>query len=486
MFRTTTREDFLAETCSRVGIEDAFLLEHAESIGIQDLCPLVAVVPSGISSRHDVTETHAHATIVQGLQHHGLFPSLTFEGAYVLGKWSAEGVVCHIQQAEAYLTATCITALEVAALANALDKFLGHGFACLIVACESIQEFGLGGIVFHELGGEFYEVPVNVGARQSFVSHLREYGMQGMTELVQEGLHLAQGEQGGTFLGGFGEVHHYGHDGTHVLAGLVFNPLFAVCGHPGTGLLVGTGMEVGKKNGQERTVGILHAVCHHIGVVHRNVCGTFKGNAIQTCCQTEDTILYLLQLEVGTKHLAVYVVALHLQQITVVREVPGLKHEVLAFLLPGQLLYLCHLALCHRAVCFQQLVHKVGDVCHVLCHTALQHEVGIGLVPHYLCQLLAEVHKLAHVLEVVVLVVVRADGVHGTVHLLSEVTTLAVLHKGTIGRGLQGDYPTIHTTCLCLLTGSSNGTFWQTGEVLLCGQMHGPSIGVVKFVLREL
>ena len=108
--------------------------------------------------------------------------------------------------------------------------------------------------------------------------------MQGMSELVQEGFHLAQSEQGRTFLGGLGEVHHYGHDGAHVLACLVLNPLFAVCGHPGTGLFVGTGMEVGQKHCQERTVGILYAVCHHIGVIHRNVSGTFEGYAVQTCC----------------------------------------------------------------------------------------------------------------------------------------------------------------------------------------------------------
>ena len=74
--------------------------------------------------------------------------------------------------------------------------------------------------------------------------------MQGMTELVQEGLYLAQSEQGRAFLGGFGKVHYYGHNGTHVLTCLVLHPLFAVCGHPCPRLLVGTGMEVGQKYGR--------------------------------------------------------------------------------------------------------------------------------------------------------------------------------------------------------------------------------------------
>ena len=168
------------------------------------------------------------------------------------------------------------------------------------------------------------------------------------------------------------------------------------------------------------------------------------------------------------------------------REVPGLKHEVLTLLLLGQLLYLCHFLFCHWAVCFKEFVHKVGDVCHVLCHSALQYEVGIGLVPHYLCQLLAQVHKLAHVLEIVVLVLVCTDGVHGTVHLLSEVAALAVLHERAVGRSLQGDYPAIQVARFSLLTSSSNGTFRQTDEFVLAGQVHGPCIGVVKFVLREL
>ena len=136
-------------------VEDSFLLEYAEGIGIEYFCPFVTVVTCRIASGHDVGELNGHAGIegsmlFAGLQL-GFLPSLAFEGDDVLVELIPFGIVSHIQQSETHLAQAAVGHHEIATLADALNQFVGDGLACLIMEGKSAQELLFHGEVLHEL-----------------------------------------------------------------------------------------------------------------------------------------------------------------------------------------------------------------------------------------------------------------------------------------------------------------------------------------------
>ena len=179
------------------------------------------------------------------------------------------------------------------------------------------------------------------------MAHLGEHTVQGMSELVQESLHLPQGEEGRLGVGRLGEVHHHAHHGTAVLLRLLVYPLLLVVRHPRPTLLGRTREEIRVEHGQERIILIAHLPSLYVGVIDRYVLTQVEGDAIETGGQSEDTLLDAAQFEVGPQHLGIDVIAFHLEQVTVVGEVPGHEAEVLPLAAPGQCLHLSHLLACH-------------------------------------------------------------------------------------------------------------------------------------------
>ena len=174
---TALRKDFTAEATSRLFVEDTLFEEETEGIGIQNLSPFIAVVTRRISAAHDMRELYAHICIWDSRQQLGAAPSLTFEVQYVLGEWFRQRVIGHIEHAEAELPDAGITAMEVAALADALDEFVGQRLSCLVVIGKGMQKLGLNGEVLHQLRRKFHEVAQDIRATLSFVMHLREDAM---------------------------------------------------------------------------------------------------------------------------------------------------------------------------------------------------------------------------------------------------------------------------------------------------------------------
>ena len=153
-----------------------------------------------------------------------------------------------------------------------------------------------------------------------------KHTVQGVSELVEEGLYLAQRQQGG-FLGrGFGEVHHHRDMGTDILhiiwtEGLLcieaFLPLALIFRHPGTGLLALTGMEVGIEDGEEATILVEDLVGLHVGMIDGDFLVFLEGDAVETVGEAKDTVDDLRQLEIGPQHLGIDVVFLQLQLVGV-------------------------------------------------------------------------------------------------------------------------------------------------------------------------
>ena len=127
------------------------LLKHAESIGIEHLCPLIAVIACCIAASHDMRELYRHTSIGQLREDHRLLPSLLLEGNDIVGKCLLFRVVGHIEQSEADLPHTSIGHVEVSALHDALYQLIRQWFTRLIMEGEGTQEVLLDGKVLHEL-----------------------------------------------------------------------------------------------------------------------------------------------------------------------------------------------------------------------------------------------------------------------------------------------------------------------------------------------
>ena len=225
------------------------LLEHAECVGIEHLCPLVAVVSGSVASRHDVAELHRHARVGQLLCYHGFLPCLLFKGYEVAGKRLFHGVVGHVEQSEAHLPHATVGSHEVAAPDYACYQFVRDGFARLVVESKRAQELLFHGIILHKLRRQFHKVPQHVGTAEAFKARVGKHSVERVAELVQERLHLAERKQRRLVLRRLCKVHHNAHVRTHILA-VAVNPLPLILRHPCASLLALARMEVGIEHGK--------------------------------------------------------------------------------------------------------------------------------------------------------------------------------------------------------------------------------------------
>ena len=129
---------------------------------------------------------------------------------------------------------------------------------------------------------------------------------------MEEGLNLAQCQEGRLFFGRFGEVHHHAHVWTDVSSFMVY-PLSLELGHPSSALLAFAREEVGVENGEIAAVLIEYLVCLHVWMVYRDVLVFLEGDAVELVGKAEHALDDLVELEVWTEHLCVEVELLHLQ-----------------------------------------------------------------------------------------------------------------------------------------------------------------------------
>ncbi len=191
---------------------------------------------------------------------------------------------------------------------------------------EGAEELLLDGEVLHKLRRQLDEIPPHVGAAETLETGVGKHPVEGVSELVEEGLHLTQRQQGGLLGCGFGEVHHHRNVGTDILAviwaeGLLcieaFLPLALIFRHPGTGLLSLTGMEVGIEDGEIAAILVEDLVGLDVGMIDGDVLVFLEGDAIEAVGEAEDTVDDFRQLEIGPQHLGIDVVFLQLQLVGV-------------------------------------------------------------------------------------------------------------------------------------------------------------------------
>ena len=106
---------------------------------------------------------------------------------------------------------------------------------------------------------------------------------------MQEGFHLAQGEQGRLVCRGFGEVHHQTDMGTAV-APLVVYPLSFELRHPSPSLLALARIEVRIEHRKKTSVFVIDFVGLYVGVIHRYFCIGLETDTIEFGGQPKHTL----------------------------------------------------------------------------------------------------------------------------------------------------------------------------------------------------
>ncbi len=79
-----------------------------------------------------------------------------------------------------------------------------------------------------------------------------------------------------------------------------------------------------------------------------------------------------------------------------------------------------------------EIVEELVDVADIAGHTVLHHVVGIGLMAQKLCQFATQIDQALTDLEVVLRIFMDALRILSHIHLLTQVATGAVGHKGGI------------------------------------------------------
>ena len=376
MLGASLAQYLVAETLGYLLIEDAVFLEYSKSIGIQHLRPFVAVIPSRIAARHDVRKLHRHTRVGQLFAKDGFLPDFLLEGDDVVREFVLLRIVCHIQQSERYLTQTGRCRHEVTALDDAVDELVGQRFACLIVEGERAQEIFFDSEILHKLRRQFHEIPPDICATETLETRIGKHAVQRVAKLMQESLHLTQGQQCGFVLRRFRQVHHHRDVWTDVFTFSV-DILSLIFRHPRTALLAFARMEVGIEHSEERAVLIEHLVSLDVRMIDGNVLVLLECDAIQLIGQSEDTVNHPLQFEIRTQHLGIDVVLLHLQLVRIEARVPRLH---LVYIFMSQFAQFVALLDGCGHVGVNQVVQQPIDAAGVRGHATFQHVVGIGLI----------------------------------------------------------------------------------------------------------
>ncbi len=323
-----------------------------------------------------------------------------------------------------------------------------------------------------------------MGSAQRSVGGIGKDSMQRVTEFMEEGLHFAQGQQGGFVGSGLGEVH--GDADVRATVFAVSLPLVLVFGHPCARLFRFARMEVGIEHRQVTAVLVEHLKRLYVGVIHRNLSILFERDAVKAMCQAEDTVNHLLQREVRTQHLRIEMILLLLQLLRIVTPVPRHQLHLRALQARSKLRQLLHLLAGSRRVSLQQLVQQAINMLGILRHALLQHKLSISVVTQQLRQFHTRVHNALHQLQVAVLILMRALRLVSQVKLLAQVAIAAVGEERHVAGRLQCEGPTFHTLLLRRLFRRRQRTLRHSLQHRLVRNHLQVTIRLLQMILSEL
>ena len=334
-----------------------------------------------------------------------------------------------------------------------------------------------------ELRGELHEVAVDRSAALALEGSFGEHAVEAVTELMEHGEHLVDGEERGGVGGGFGEVAHVVDDRTHYRA-VGVDPRGLEFLHPCALTLAGAGEVVGHEHGEMVAFGILDVVDLDIGMILGRVGHRLESEAVELVGHGEDTLGNGIDGEVGTDCILVEIVFLLTHLLGEVAVVPGLDLEGVAHGV-GERLHLSHflghLSLGGLPDAEQQLLGSLRSGSHLV-GSHERSEIGEAHDGSFLG---AGFDDLLNDGEIVVVAALSVAGVSAP-HFLAEVAVVGILEDRQTRGSVESEDPfALFAALLGLGSGVGHCGSGDAGEVGLIVDYDLESIVGVEQIFVE-
>ena len=418
--------------------------EGGEGVRAEHFRPLVTVVSRGVSAREDMGERTEEPVFFQRRQDQRLpvDPAL-----HVQDRLRSRGievlVQLHVEQAEVHLPEGIASFPEGPGAEQAVDGFIGEGFAGLVVPGQAFERRPVVTPVLHELAGDLHRVPFHVGypGRHAEVDG-GQHVLEGVAELVKEGFHLPERHEGRFATDGLALVaDHVGHGqpggpsgGSHDRA-----PAHERI-HPRAALLL---RRTAVRVQVEARHGFVPVVVYpeelHVFVPRRRLAGSLlQAHFEQPFRELEQAVQHARQREIGPELFVLQVVARLAKPFRPVRDVP-----VLQLVVPPdarQRLQRLHVPLGGAAARRAQFVEQGPHGPRVGRHFPAEAQLRESTEAEQPALVVPKGDDLRGHFPVVPLAV-RRLGDEGAVHFLPQVAARAVLHEGHETRIVQREDP---------------------------------------------
>ena len=204
-----------------------------------------------------------------------------------------------------------------------LHEFIRHHLACLIMEGIGRQNLRFVAVVLHELRRQFHKISRCVRAAKRSVMRLTHQAVQGMTELVEQGLYIVHRQQRRIILRRLIEI-AYIDDHRPMIHAVLIHVLRQDIVHPRSRTLACPREIVGVENTHQLPCFIRYAEGLHLLVIDRQIRYALEIKSVQVMRQQEGTLTYVIELEIGFQLLLVQGIFLLTQFLGVVPPVPRL------------------------------------------------------------------------------------------------------------------------------------------------------------------
>ena len=261
----------------------------------------------------------------QAVPHHDLLrhavarQALALEGVDI-GRRGRLGVQVHVDEGRGQIADRGIALVECLGRLHLVDQRLRHGLAGLVVLHEAVEDRPAQHPVLMHLRRIFDIVARRAAQRR--IGHLRRIGVQGVAELVEQGLGVVERDQDRLGALGLDEIVVVRAEGV-LLA--VIGRMRPVGRHPGPGPLAGAGIVVGIVEA-DRPTRVLDLIDGDVRVEDRHGARGqfFEGEAVQAARHLERTGPDVVELEIGFQLVLIEVVLLLPDLLRIVEVVPRL------------------------------------------------------------------------------------------------------------------------------------------------------------------
>ena len=345
----------------------------------------------------------------------------------------------------------------------------------------ALDHFRLECPVFVDLRAHLHIVAVNVCAGKSLVRSARQHSLQSVTELMERGLHLVDGQQRRRSGGGLREVAHIiYYRTTHVAVGIYSGSLHLL--HPGALALGVAGEIVAHPHGHMLAgLGVHHVIYLHVLHIFGSIGHRHQFDAVQFLGGVEQPLQHLVHAEVGTKVSLVEVILLLLYLVGIIVIIPGCDGDVVSMLVCVSL-HVLHLLVRALHGRLEHLHQQVGGVFGSFGHHTRRHHACEILEAHDVGLLVAQLHNLGDDGQVGV-VAIRSQAGVALVDGFAQTAVVGILQHGESARGMEGEYPQpLQAALLGLLGGYGHRRLGQTRQVVLVIYHNGELVGGVQQV----